>query len=100
MASIQTVYVVLIFCFLALCQGFAPNEIKSRGASSRAVNTAPTVLYMGLFDKKPAKKATKKGDASFLDGRGARITIREDEDAAMWVEEPKAKPAPKNKGKK
>jgi len=100
MTSNQTMFLVLVFCFLALCQGFVPNEIQSRGASNRAVKTAPTVLYMGLFDKKPAKKATKKGDSSFLDGRGARITIREDEDAAMWVEEPKPKAAPKNKGKK
>ena len=54
-----------------------------------------------FFDKKPAKKApSKKGDSSFLDGGGSRITIRDDEDAAMWVEEPKPKPAPKNKSKK
>ena len=44
------------------------------------------------------KDPKKKADSSFLDGAGARITIREDEDAAMWIEEPK--PAPKSKGKK
>lgn len=100
MASTQTLFVVLLFTVLALCQAFVPNEIQSRGASRRPVKTAPTELYMGLFDKKPAKKApTKKAGSNFLDGGGQRITIREDEDAAMWVDEPKPKPAPK-KGKK
>ena len=101
MTSNQALFVVLLFAILAVCQSFVPQEIQSRGASRRPVKTAPTELYMGLFDKKPAKKApTKKGNSSFLDGAGARITIREDEDAAMWIEEPKPKPTPKNKGKK
>jgi hypothetical protein len=101
MAFNQTLFVTLLFTLLALCQSFVPHEIQSRGASRQPVKTAPTELYMGLFDKKPAKKApTKKGNSSFLEGAGARITIREDEDAAMWIEEPKPKPAPKNKGKK
>ena len=97
----RTLFVILVFTILALCQSFVPNEIQSRGASRRSVQNAPSALYMGFFDKKPAKKApSKKGDSSFLDGGGSRITIRDDEDAAMWVEEPKPKPAPKNKSKK
>ena len=97
----QSLAVVFLFAILALCQAFVPNEIQSRGASRRVASSVPTTteLYMGLFDKKPAKKdPKKKADSSFLDGAGARITIREDEDAAMWIEEPK--PAPKSKGKK
>ncbi|GAX17749.1 hypothetical protein FisN_24Hh185 [Fistulifera solaris] len=35
------------------------------------------------------KKAPKKEDNAWLQGRGKRITIRDDEDAAMWIEEPK-----------
>jgi hypothetical protein len=93
--------VVLLFTILTVCQAaFVPVEIQSRGAS-RVISNSKTELYMGLFDKKPpAKKAVKKGGSSFLDGRGARITIREDEDSAMWIEEPKdTKKQPPKKGK-
>jgi len=39
---------------------------------------------MGLLD---AFEPKPKDGSDFLKGRGARITIREDEDNAMWVEE-------------
>lgn len=35
--------------------------------------------------------------AGTFDGKSPRITIREDEDAAMWIEEPKTKNKPKAK---
>ena len=49
--------------------------------ATSAFTTAPTVvsktsaLYMG----------------GFLEGKGNRITIRDDEDDAMWIEDPKDK---------
>ena len=53
-----------------------------------------TELNMGLFDflqPKPSQPKPQGGgskpDADVFGGRGARITIREDEDNAMWVEE-------------
>jgi hypothetical protein len=57
-------------------------------------------LEMGLFDKKPAPKKGPAGgkDLDVFGGRGKRITVREDEDNAMWVEEPK-KPQDKKKGR-
>ena len=48
-------------------------------ATSAFTTTAPrtktSALYMG----------------GFLEGRGKRITIRDDEDNAMWIEDPKDK---------
>jgi hypothetical protein len=64
MTSNQTMLLVLVFCFLALCQGFVPNEIQSRGASNRAVKTAPTVLYMGLIRNPPKKQPRRVIPAS------------------------------------
>ena len=63
--------------------GFAPQTNRP---------TTSTALNMGLFDflqpKPPAPKENKGGGKSngggFLDGRGARITIRDDEDDAMY----------------
>lgn len=45
---------------------------------------------MGLFDafQPPKKDASKGNEVNVFGGRGARITVREDEDNAMWVEEP------------
>jgi hypothetical protein len=87
----------VLFTVVALCHAFITTpEIKSRGASSCS---SPTEIRMGLFDKKPAaKKSSKKEDNGWLAGGGSRITIREDEDNAMWIDEPKEK-KPVKKGK-
>jgi hypothetical protein len=93
-AFFQALFV--IFTVMALCHAFGTPEIKSRGARSCS---STTELRMGLFDKKPpAKKPAKNSGNEWLEGRGKRITIREDEDNAMWIEEPKEKKPPK-KGK-
>lgn len=62
--------------------------------------TTATTLSMGLFDFLQPKKEDKKGldgnmDADVFGGKGKRITIRDDEDNAMWVDTP-----PKKKGGK
>jgi hypothetical protein len=87
---------LVLFTVMAFCHAFSTPEIKSRGA---ARSCSSTELRMGLFDKPKPKKPAKGGSDAWLEGRGKRITIREDEDAAMWIDEPKPKkPAPK-KGK-
>ena len=54
-----------------------------------------TSLEMGLFDgfkPKPKPKEPKKiggMDVSVFGGKGKKITIREDEDNAMWVDDGK-----------
>ena len=79
---------------MAVCHAFGTPEIKSRGAS-RSCST--TELRMGLFDK--PKKPAKGGADAWLEGRGKKITIRQDEDNAMWIEEPKPKKPTPKKGK-
>lgn len=76
-----------ILTVLALSHAFHPAVRNAAGST--------TQLQMGLFDgmfgSKPEPKKTppKKPDGGgFLDGAGARITIREDEDNAMWIDEP------------
>jgi hypothetical protein len=93
-----------LFALLALTHAFVPSC-----RSSSTTNGMSTQLGMGLFDfvqppKKGAssggggkgEKGGKKMDKDVFGGRGAKITIREDEDAAMWIDEPKAD---KKKGK-
>ena len=53
------------------------------------------LLHMGLFDflqpQKPKPKSEPgKMDAGVFGGKGKRITVREDEDNAMWIEEDKS----------
>mmetsp|Transcript_21556 Transcript_21556/g.44987 ORF Transcript_21556/g.44987 Transcript_21556/m.44987 type:complete len:101 (+) Transcript_21556:99-401(+) len=55
-------------------------------------NRATSELSMGLFDafqpKKPAPKSDpNKIDTDVFGGRGKRVTVREDEDNAMWIED-------------
>ena len=58
-----------------------------------ATTTSSTALNMGLFDAfggKPKPKEPEKiggMDVNVFGGRGKKITIREDEDNAMWIEE-------------
>jgi hypothetical protein len=103
--SFTRVVSFLMLCILAV-HSFTPSLPVIRTASSN------TALSMGLFDafspKKssaPASKGSKaskaeSGKRDFRTGGGARITVREDEDNAMWIEEPKPKKEdPKKKGK-
>jgi hypothetical protein len=90
--------ILLLVLLASTTQAFAPSSI---GQSSTSTTT--TSLHMGLFDgmmKKPAKKDAGKEDV--FGGRAAKITIRQDEDNAMWIEEPKPdkkKAPPPKKGK-
>lgn len=59
-----------------------------------ATTTTTTAVSMGLFDflnppKKDDSSKKKKGemDAGVFGGKADRITVREDEDNAMWVDE-------------
>ena len=42
----------------------------------------------------PRAPRTSSLNMGFLEGKGAKITVREDEDNAMWVDEPKEKKKP------
>lgn len=69
-------------------------------ASCSAFQSAQTprlTTSLGLFG---GKKPPAKNDNAWLEGRGKRITIRDDEDAAMWIDEPKKKDAGKKGTKK
>jgi hypothetical protein len=55
---------------------------------ARQSSVSTTSLSMGLFDS-PKKKPEKPKSKSFLEGGGAKITVRLEEDNAMWVEEKK-----------
>jgi hypothetical protein len=62
-------------------------------ALQQPVRATSTTLQMGLFDAfipKPKPKEPKKiggMDASVFGGKGKKVTIRQDEDNAMWIEE-------------
>ena len=82
----------LLFATLAVTSAFAPVAFAPR--TSTAVN------IFGAFGGGNKKPAASKEKENFLGGKGAKITVREDEDAAMWIDEPKKdtkKPAPKKK---
>ena len=97
--SIRSILVTLL-SMMAVVSAFTTVPTRP---SFVAVQSSTTSLN-GLFDflqppKKPAGgRAPLKQDADVFAGRGKRITIREDEDSAMWVEEPKD--AKKKKGGK
>lgn len=83
---------LLLSLLVAISYGFAPAIVTS--------SPTTTALSMGLFDapkKKPAAPAGGKGkksgekDLNVFGGRGKKITVREDEDAAMWIDEEDAK---------
>ncbi|CAB9497372.1 expressed unknown protein [Seminavis robusta] len=62
-------------------------------AHPQPVKTTSTTLQMGLFDGfKPKKKEPEPNivggmDANVFGGKGKKITIRDDEDNAMWIDE-------------
>ena len=55
--------------------------------------TSSTALNMGLFDAfKPKPKEPEKiggMDANIFGGKGKKVTVREDEDNDMWIEDDK-----------
>ncbi len=66
---------LLLAFVVALCSAF-------QSAQPRLTSTTSLGLFGG-------KKAPAKGDNAWLEGQGKRITVRDDEDAAMWVDAPK-----------
>mmetsp|Transcript_12812 Transcript_12812/g.28184 ORF Transcript_12812/g.28184 Transcript_12812/m.28184 type:complete len:99 (+) Transcript_12812:61-357(+) len=74
---------------------FAPAPPTSSSSSS-------SQLGMGLLDafapKPKPPSAPQEGGGGFLSGRGKKITIREDEDNAMWIEDDKTGEAKSAKG--
>lgn len=99
--SLQNAIALVVAVILIVStSAFAPVVYVSQPTVA-ATAKSTTELSMGLFDKKPAApKKEKAGDIpDFLKGRGSKSTIRQDEDNAMWVEEPKDKKDPKKKGK-
>lgn len=56
---------------------------------------ASSITYGNAFVVlNPSKTATSLGMSGFLDGKAPKIMIREQEDAAMWIDEPPKKAAP------
>jgi hypothetical protein len=99
--TLVVVVVAAVLMASTSTQAFVPSSI--RPATSM---TTMTTLHMGLFDglkKKPADGKKEDKNKDFLAGRSPKITIRQDEDNAMWVDEPKAadkkKGTPPKKGK-
>ena len=82
-------FIASLFLLVALAISSNAFQVLPSQSSSTSLS-----MFGG---KKPAKK--DDGPADFLKGRGARITVREEEDAAMWVDEPK-QPAAKKGAKK
>ena len=76
--------VLSLLLVVTAVSGFAPVQQPARASTS---------LEMGLFDGfKPKKKEPEKiggMDVSVFGGRGKKITVREDEDNAMWIEDEK-----------
>lgn len=86
-----TIVTLFLFSIVgALVSGFAPAI-----PASRATSTSSSSLSMGLFDflqPQPADSGKKKKGKGAMDtnvfaGKGKRITVREDEDNAMWVDD-------------
>jgi hypothetical protein len=80
-----------ILAIAGLVQAFSPTCVAN---PSKQIDSS-LAMFGG---KKPADKKPKKGAEDPFAGRGSRITIREDEDNAMWIDEPGD--VKKGKGKK
>lgn len=78
MNKLVSAFVVLLVA--ASVSSFAPAAFAPRASTSLDI--------FGGGKKKPAAGGDKKGgkDLNVFGGRGSRITVREDEDNAMWVE--------------
>lgn len=68
-------FVSTLFYMTVLLLWTATNAFVLRPAALHQQKVSSSMLHMG----------------GFLEGKGKKITVREDEDAAMWVEEPAAK---------
>ena len=70
-----------------------PMAVAVNAFAPQPTVRSTTQLDMGLFDflqpkpSQPKPQGGGKPESDVFGGRGARITIREDEDNAMWVEE-------------
>jgi hypothetical protein len=74
-------FLLLLALLLAVVSAFAPIDVLPQATTSTTT--------LGLFGgKKPAPKKDKnKQDVDVFAGRGKKVTIRQDEDNAMWIEE-------------
>ena len=89
---IKTLFALL--AILALSQAFAPAILMT---PTKTMTTTSLNLFGG---KKKKPEGGESGGGGFLEGKGARITIREDEDNAMWIDEPGDMDKKKKGGKK
>jgi hypothetical protein len=79
---------LLLLLAVASVTSFAPTH-QAFVSKSCTTATALGMFGFGGGKKKPASDSgdKKKGkDLSVFGGRGSRITVREDEDNAMWIE--------------
>jgi hypothetical protein len=79
---------LLLALVLAVASAFAPIAV----VPSQSTTSSMTTTQLGLFGgakKKPeaGKKGGVKQEADVFAGRGKKVTIRQDEDNAMWIEE-------------
>jgi hypothetical protein len=95
MMSIQSIVFVLVALMACILSSDAFSVVQRP-----FLTRASTSLNMGLFDaflpKPQPKGGPSKKELEMLTGKGKRVTIREDEDNAMWIDEPKKD---KKKGK-
>ena len=87
---------LLLALVLAVASAFAPLTVPP----------TTTTTQVGLFGGKKKPAAGKQGpkqDVDVFAGRGKKVTIRQDEDNAMWIEEDskgtRTKPGQTKKGK-
>jgi len=79
MKSFTALLIVLVAAAISVSSGFAPVAFAPR--------TATTAVSMFGGGKKKEVKKPGGVDPDVFGGKGKRITVREDEDNAMWIEE-------------
>jgi hypothetical protein len=76
-------FLLLLALVLAVASAFAPIAVVPQQTTT---STTQVNLFGGK--KKPAAgKPGPKQDIDVFAGRGKKVTIRQDEDNAMWIEE-------------
>lgn len=83
MTKLATLLLVVLLSVVA--QAFVPTAFVPRSMVASSTSTTSLGLFGG-GKKKPAASGGPKKDQSVFGGKGNRITVREDEDAAMWIE--------------
>jgi hypothetical protein len=73
----KLVSLLVVLLVAVSVSSFAPVAFAPRESTSLGI--------FGCGKKKPAA-ADKKGGKDVFGGRGSKITVREDEDNAMWIE--------------